>query len=162
MISRIVQYTTSKPKRVIALWLVAALALMSIAGLKSFEVTTDDTAQFLPKSSESAAAIRYAQTAFGVQKGTQTVTVLLKRSDGRPLAPADRASVRKLAAEMPAWRPDTAPLKKQAAGTDVRKRAGSIAGVAVGPVAGHGSFQLVALEWKANSTDPVAQDAFRQ
>src|SRR4051812_48053585 len=149
MISRVVQYTTSRPKRVIALWLVVALALASFASLKSFEVTTDDTAQFLPKSSESAAAMHYAQSAFGVQKGTQTVTVLLKRSDGRPIGAPDRANVRQLAAGMPAWL------------TDSRKRAGRIAGVAVGPVASHGRFQLVALQWKANATDLVAQDAFR-
>jgi RND superfamily putative drug exporter len=162
MISRVVRYTTSKPKRVILVWIVAAFALATVGGLKSFEVTTDDTAQFLPKRSESAAATRYAQRAFGVEKGTHTVTVLLKRSDGGRLAAADRAHVRDLAAAMPAWRADTEPLKEQAAGTDVRTRAGSIAGVALGPVARDGRFQLVALRWKANATDPVAQDAFRQ
>jgi RND superfamily putative drug exporter len=162
MISRVVRYTTSKPKRVIVVWLIAALALATVGGLKSFEVTTDDTAQFLPKSSESAEATRYAQQAFGVEKGTHTVTVLVKRSDGRPLAAADRSHIGDLAAAMPAWRADTAPLKDMASGTDVRKRAGSIAAVALGPVAKDGRFQLVALRWKANSTDPVAQDAFRQ
>ena len=33
-------------------------------------------------------------------------------------------------------------------------------GVAAGPMAGRA--QLVAVQWKANTTDPVAQDAYRQ
>jgi RND superfamily putative drug exporter len=162
MLARTIRFATSRPKRVIAFWLVLAVGLSLIGSMKAYDVTTDDTAQFLPKGSESAQATKYGQEAFGVQKGTATVTVLLKRSDGGPLTAADREQIAKLAAGMPRWQPDTASLKETARGGDVRKRAGRILTSTEGPVAKGGAFQLVALQWKANSTDPVAQDAFGQ
>jgi RND superfamily putative drug exporter len=97
MLDRIVRYATSRPKRVIAAWLVVALALGALGGIKAYGVTTDDTAEFLPKGSESGQALQYGRQAFGERKGTSTVTVVLKRSDGRPLQAADRAAPAALA-----------------------------------------------------------------
>ena len=59
-----------------------------------YKVMTDDTSEFLPKGSESAQALAYARDAFGVQKGTRTVTMLVKRDDGKALTAADRANPR--------------------------------------------------------------------
>jgi RND superfamily putative drug exporter len=156
MLAQIIRYATSHPKRVIAVWLVLGLGLSVLGGLKSYSVTTDDTAQFLPKRSESAQGIKYAQRAFGVQEGTSSLTVLLKRSDGGKVAPAD---VDQLAAGMQRWRPDVEALKTDDA-IDVAKRAGGVVAVAAGPAVGDG--RLVAVQWKANTTDPVAQEAYRQ
>ena len=83
--SRIIQVVTTKPKRVIALWVVVALALANLGGALGYKAITDDTAQFLPKGSESAQATRYARTAFGEQAGTRTVSLLVKRVDGSGL-----------------------------------------------------------------------------
>lgn len=162
MLRATTRYATTHPKRVIALWVVIGLALAALGGLKSYSVTTDDTAQFLPHGSPSAQAVRYGQEAFGVQKGTSTVTVLLERADGGALTAADGAAVRSLGAGLPRWRPDLDALRSDAEGVDVAQRAGRIVDTAAGPVADGGRFALVAVQWQANATDPVALGAFRQ
>jgi RND superfamily putative drug exporter len=162
MLSTIIRFATTRPKRVIVVWLIVALGLTFAASLFGYKVTTDDTARFLPKGSESAQATKYAQTAFGQPKDVRTVTALVKRSDGRPLSAADRDGIRALAAAMPRWRADTnRPAMKGQPG-DLRQRAGRIIAAEAGPLAAGGRFQLVGLQWKAQPTDPVAQDYFRQ
>jgi putative drug exporter of the RND superfamily len=148
MFHRITTFTTRFPKSVIAVWLVLALTLSSAAAGVGYKVMTDDTSEFLPKGSESAQALAYARDAFGVQKGTRTVTMLVKRHDGTALTAADRAQVASLAAELPQWPSDS-------------ERAGRVVAAQPGPVAPDRQFQLVALQWKANATDPIAQDHFR-
>jgi len=162
MLRHIINLATSKPKRVIALWVVVVLALSSIASLKGHEVMTDDTSQFLPKSSESAQATHFAQEAFGQQEGTTTVTALVERADGAPLTAADRAHVAKLRSGLAAWRIEAARLDVPDGTPDVEDRTGRIVATAAGPLAPGARFELVALQWKANSTDAVAQSAFRQ
>jgi RND superfamily putative drug exporter len=171
MLTRIIRFATSRPKSVIALWTVIAIGLGGVVPLMSYDVTTDDTARFLPKSSESAQATRYAQTAFGAESGTSTVTVLIERSDRGRLTARDREHVAQLSAAMPQWRPDIGALKRRAKrehpdrGEPItingQERAGRIVTAAVGPVANRERFQLVALQWKANASDPLAQEAFR-
>jgi RND superfamily putative drug exporter len=162
MLTRIVSSSTSRPKRVIVAWLVVGIALAVLGGFKAYSVTTDDTAQFLPKASESAQAVTYGQRAFGVQKGTATVTVLVKRADGAALTPADRAGIATLTGQMRRWTPDLQPLKSETEGMDPGDRAGGVVDAVAGPVAGKGRFGLVAVQWKANTTDPVAQGAYEQ
>jgi putative drug exporter of the RND superfamily len=162
MLGNITRFATSRPKRVIVIWLAVAIGLAFVGTLFGYRVTTDDTAQFLPKGSESARATEYAQTAFGEQRDTRTVMALVKRSDGKPLTAADRAEVRALAAAMPRWRADTnRPAIKGQPG-DLHGRAGRIVAAQAGPLAPAGRFQLVGLQWKAQPTDPVAQDYFHQ
>ena len=162
MLSRIIHFSTSHPKRVIALWFVVVLALASIGAASGYKVVTDDTAQFLPKGSESAQAVDFARTAFGQQKGTQTVTMLVKRTDGAPLTAGDRAEIRSLAAATPRWRVDTDASAMKTQVGDVDERAGEVVEAQVGPASPDGRLQLVALQWKGNTTDPVAQEFFRQ
>src|SRR5215207_6306280 len=106
MFRRLTSFATMYPKRVIALWAAVTIALGSLSGAFGYKAVTDDTAQFLPKGSESAQATEYAHTAFGQQKGTQIVTALVKRADGKALTGADRAEIRALAAAMPRWQVD--------------------------------------------------------
>jgi RND superfamily putative drug exporter len=162
MLATIIRFATSRPKRVIAIWLAIAIGLAFAGTLFGYKVTTDDTAQFLPKGSESAQATKYAQTAFGQQKDTRTVTMLVKRSDGAPLTAADRAEVRALAWAMPHWRADTNRTAMKGQPGDLHERAGRIIAAQAGPLAPGGRFRLVGLQWKAQPTDPVAQDYFRQ
>src|SRR5215208_2262004 len=91
MFSRTIQFVTSRPKRVIALWAVVAVALASVSASSGYKVITDDTAQFLPKGSESAQATNFARAAFGQGKGTQAVSMLVKRNDRGVLTTDDRA-----------------------------------------------------------------------
>src|SRR5215217_1063256 len=106
MLNSIISFATRRPKRVITLWLAIALALASAASMFGYKVVTDDTARFLPKDSESAQAMKFAEDQFGQERGTRTVTVLAKRADGGALTVADRAKVRALAAVMPRWQLD--------------------------------------------------------
>src|SRR5215218_5463033 len=101
MFDSIIRFATQRPQRVIALWAVVAIALASLASMFGYKVVTDDTARFLPKHSESAQATKYAEDQFGQEKGTRTVTVLVKRADGRALTGRDRADVRARAASSP-------------------------------------------------------------
>jgi putative drug exporter of the RND superfamily len=162
MLKSVIAFATRYPKLLIALWAVVAIALASISGVYGYKVVSDDTAQFLPKGSESAQAIRYAETAFGQQKGTRTVTALVKRADGTALTAADRTAIRSLAASMPSWRVDTGRAALDGQPGDLRHRAGRIVAAQTGPLAPDGRFQLVGLQWRANSSDPVAQEYFRQ
>jgi putative drug exporter of the RND superfamily len=163
MFNRITSFVTRHPKRVIALWAVLTIGLAMVAATQGYKVTTDDTAQFLPNGSESAQATRYGQDAFGQQKGTRTVTALVKRADGKTLSAADRAAVQDLSTGFADWRPDTSKLDlKGQLGGDLEERAGRIVAAQPGPVGADGRFQLIALQWKANATDLVAQEAFRQ
>jgi putative drug exporter of the RND superfamily len=162
MLQRIISYVTTHPKRIVLVWLVAAVALTAVSTQFGHRVVTDDTAQFLPKSSESARATEFAETAFGVQEGTTTVTALVKRSDGRPLTATDRATVAALTDSLKRWRIDTDALDLKSQPGDLEARAGGIVAAAPGPQAPGGRFQLVGLQWKANSTDLVAQEGFRQ
>ena len=162
MLQRIITYVTRRPKRVIALWVVAVLALASIGSTQSYRVSTDDMTEFLPEGSESAVATRYAQEEFGQQKGTYTVTALVERADGGRLTQADHAAVGALSERLADWKPEVSSLDVEGAAGDLDERAGHIVAASAGPVAPDERFQLVGLQWKANTTDPVAQEAFRQ
>lgn len=162
MFASIVDFATRRPKRVIALWLVIALALASAASTLGYKVVTDDTARFLPKRSESAAAARFAEERFGQPRGTRTVIALVKRADGDPLTAPDRAAVRALAATMPRWQLDDTRSAVENQPGNLDERAGGIAAAQAGPVARDGRLQIVAMQWKGNVTDPVAHEYFRQ
>ena len=54
MFTRIIRFATRFPKSVIVAWAIVALALGSLSGLLGYNVMTDDTAGYLPKSAESA------------------------------------------------------------------------------------------------------------
>jgi RND superfamily putative drug exporter len=162
VLSRIIQFSISRPKRVIALWAVILLALGAIGAGFGYKVVTDDTAQFLPEGSESARAIHLARDTFGQQKGTQTVSMLVKRTDGAALTPGDRAEIRSLAAATPDWRVDTDSSALESQLGDLDERAGRVVDAQIGPASPDGRLQLVAFQWKGNATDTVAQEFFRQ
>ena len=134
MLQRIISFVTRHHKRVIAVWLVAAVGLAMVGSTQSYRATTDDMGEFLPDGSESALATRYAREAFGQEKGTRTVTALVERSDGRALDARDRAAVGALSERLAAWRPDVAALDVPGAVGDLGERAGGIVAVSAGPV----------------------------
>src|SRR5829696_6101432 len=162
MLSHVIQFSISRPKRVIVLWAVLMLTLGSIGAGFGYKLVTDDTARFLPKGAESAQAIDFARDVFGQQAGTRTVSMLVRRADGTALTASDRAEIRSLAAATRHWRVDTdSPALKSQIG-DLDERAGRVVDAQAGPASPDGGLQLVALQWKGNTTDPVAQEFFRQ
>src|SRR5437762_10578675 len=86
-------------------------AFATLAGPKLWQVTTNDTSHFLPRSYESVRATQFGQAHFGQLKSATAVTGLIRRGDGRPLTPADHAQAALAVARMAAWRPDWSTIK---------------------------------------------------
>ncbi len=80
---------------VIAGWLVGAFLVVGLLPSIS-AITSGDQSSFLPDSYESVQAINLAKAAFPEQ-ATSTATVVVKRSDGGPLTPADQTRIDALA-----------------------------------------------------------------
>ena len=157
-LGRISTAATRHPWRVIVIWLVAMLAAAALAGPRLWQVTTDDTSNFLPHKYESVRATEFGQARFGQLKGATAVTALVRRVDAKPLTRADRARIQTAAAQMTTWRPDGRSIKKA---TDAERNARALQAV-VGPLAGHGSYQLLSLRFRGNDQDPVVEKAFKQ
>ena len=143
------------PWRVIAIWVLAMLMAASLAAPKVWQVTTNDTSNFLPSKYESVKATQFGQSHFGLVKDGSTVTALVRRADGKPLTRTDRVRTQAGVAQMTAWRPDWStvgtgnhPVKPTAAESRAR-----VAHSVVGPAAGNGTDQLVALQFKGNDQD---------
>jgi RND superfamily putative drug exporter len=91
---------TRHPWRVVAVWLVALVALTTLApGLQ----TSSDQTDFLPRSYESVRAQAAAQRAFG--SGSVSALVVVDRADDSALTGADRDRVSVLAQELNHRRP---------------------------------------------------------
>ena len=80
------------PWPVIVTWVLAMLMAASLAAPKLWQVTTNDTSNFLPTKYESVKATHFGQSHFGLVKDASTVTALVRRTDGRPLTAADRGA----------------------------------------------------------------------
>jgi RND superfamily putative drug exporter len=148
------------PWPVIGIWVLAMLMAASLAAPKLWQVTTNDTSNFLPTKYESVKATQFGQSHFGLVKGGSTVTALVRRADGKPLTPTDRARTRTAVAQMTAWHPDWSAIgtKKPTAAERATRAERSL----VGPVAGNGTDLLASLEFKGNDQDPTVQKAFKQ
>lgn len=93
MIRALTGYSTKHPWKVIALWAVLGLALAALAPTLFARVTQNQTGNFLPRSYDSAAALRIAEERFGVDPDATTVTVLVGRADGKALGASDEKRV---------------------------------------------------------------------
>src|SRR6266536_1860951 len=160
MLHRISSASTRRPWLVIAVWAVLLIGGATVGQLKLYDVTTNDTAGFLPSSYESARAVKFGEQHFGVVKGATAVTALVKRADGKPLTASDRAQVVTLTDRMAAWRPDWSRIKHLVLSGD--ERGARAVKPSTGPLAGGGRFELVSLQFKGNDADPTVQQAFKQ
>ncbi|HEY7259435.1 MAG TPA: MMPL family transporter [Gaiellales bacterium] len=161
MLNRLTSGSTRRPWLVIGVWVALLIAGVLVGQAKLYDVTTNDTAGFLPRSYESARAVQFGQTHFGLVKGATAVTALVQRTDGRPLTARDRARVASLTAGMATWRPDWTGMEPPFGLSDNERGVRAVHPVA-GPVAGQGRYQLAALQFKGNATDPTVQKAFKQ
>jgi len=85
---------------VIGGWLAVAFAIIATAPSLS-DITSADQGSFLPKSYESVQAIELAEKAFP-QQTTSTAFIVVKRSDGQPLTPADEMKIGQVAQDLQA------------------------------------------------------------
>jgi RND superfamily putative drug exporter len=93
--NRLGRFVVHHPWKVIAAWVIAAVAVVAFAPTLA-DVTSKDQASFLPDSYESVQAQKLAADAFG-QTNDATASIVVKRSGGGELSAADQAEVTGLA-----------------------------------------------------------------
>ncbi|MFD9631563.1 MMPL family transporter [Streptomyces violascens] len=152
-------YSTRHPWKVIALWAVLGLALIALAPTLFARVTQNQTGNFLPRSYDSAAALRIAEERFGVDPDTTTVTVLVGRADGQPLGAADQKRVEAEAAKLGGRRVEM-PREDDAPKFLVPDRS-QTPRVAPAMTAPDRSFELLSVELTGNPSDTGVQGVYR-
>ncbi|WP_406284445.1 MMPL family transporter [Embleya sp. NBC_00896] len=98
MFGRLGRLVVHNPWKVIAGWVVAAVALVLFAPSLS-DLTNQDQASFLPSKYESVQADKLAEKAFP-QSTEQTALLVFKRGDGNDLTEADKTKVKQIAADL--------------------------------------------------------------
>jgi RND superfamily putative drug exporter len=98
LFTRLGRFVVHNPWKVIAAWVVAAIAVTVFAPTLA-DVTNKDQASFLPDSYESVQAQKLAADAFG-QTNDATASIVVKRGAGGELTAADQAKVTELAAKI--------------------------------------------------------------
>jgi putative drug exporter of the RND superfamily len=93
--ARLARFVVHNPWKVIAAWVLAAIAVVAFAPTLG-DVTNRDQTSFLPDSYESMQAQQVAETAFG-QTNDATASIVVKRTDGQPLSATDQAKVAEIA-----------------------------------------------------------------
>ncbi len=143
MFEKLGRFVVRRPWQVIAAWVIAAAAIISVAPTLS-EVTNQDQTEFLPDSYESIQAQRLAEETFG-QQADVTATIVVTRSDGQPLSEADQETVGTIADDL------------QAAGLD------HVTAVTTGAefVSPNDVVQLVNVDLEGNPNDPELTQTIR-
>src|SRR5579875_521713 len=96
MFARLGRVVVAHPWRVIAVWLVAAIAII---GFSSKLTSTTQESDFLPKHYESIKAIHLQDKAFPAAFSPSAI-VVFERADGGKLTAADSAKVNQIAAQL--------------------------------------------------------------
>ncbi|MGA4844067.1 MMPL family transporter [Streptomyces sp. G45] len=159
MIRPLTALTTRHAWKFILLWTVLGVALSVVGQSKLHSVTEPDVGSFLPKSYDSAAALRVAEDEFGAKPDANAVTVLVARDDGRRITAADRRRIDRIAADLGQRRlkspnPDDLPPLLF---TDHSQKP------VVKPLsnAPDGTFRLLSASLKGNQNDPELQELYR-
>ncbi|WEV28658.1 MMPL family transporter [Streptomyces sp. 71268] len=160
MIRALTGFSTRNPWKVIALWAVVGIFLTLLSQALIYRVTQSQSGDFLPAKYDSAAALKVAEERFGVKPDANAVTVLVARTDGKPLTGADERRITAVAkqlgdkrVEMPEPEEDTPSFM-----VEDYSQTPKVASAMVAPDRG---FQLLTAQLTGNSTDPGMQDLYR-
>lgn len=104
MFTELGRFVVHNPWKVIAAWVVAAVAVIAFAPTLA-DVTTKDQAALLPDKYESVQAQKLAADAFG-QTNDATASIVVKRNAGGELTAGDQAKVTEVAAKITAAKID--------------------------------------------------------
>ncbi|MFF7815698.1 MMPL family transporter [Streptomyces sp. NPDC007945] len=159
MIRALTGFSTRRPWRVIAVWGVLGIFLTLMGQALVFRVTHTDSAGFLPAEYDAAAALRVAREEFGAEPDTDAVTVLVARRDGKPLEAADRRRVEDVARGLSATRVEMPWTEEQIRG--ISEDYSQVPRVALVTTAPDGSFALLGVRLRGNSTDPGMHSVYR-
>ncbi|MFD9789929.1 MMPL family transporter [Streptomyces sp. NPDC059070] len=152
-------FSTRNPWKVIALWALVGVFLTILSQALVFRVTQSQSGDFLPKEYDSAAALRVAEDRFGVKPDANAVTVLVARTDGKPLAAADQRRVGELAAKLGSSRVEM-PEDKDTP-SFLAEDHSQTPKVSPAMTAPDKSFELLSVQLSGNSTDPGLQRVYR-
>ncbi|MFF0296076.1 MMPL family transporter [Kitasatospora sp. NPDC004614] len=159
MIRALTGFATRNAWKVIAVWAVLGIALTGLGPMLFDKVTQSQSGDFLPRSYDSAAALRIAEDHFGLDPAATVVTVLVARTDGRALtdddqkrieAEADRLGKHRVV--MPRKKDDPAFLVPDHSQTPK---------VAPAMLAPDRSFELLAVELTGDSSNEGVQSVYR-
>ncbi|MEU8324269.1 MMPL family transporter [Nonomuraea sp. NPDC048881] len=160
MIRALTGYSTRHPWKVIALWAVLGVVLSALTPMLVDRVTQNQAGAFLPRSYDSAAALRIAEERFGVNPDATTVTVLVARSDGKALSAADRQRVEVEAAKL-AERRVIMPREDDGPQRFLIPDRSQTPRIAPAMTAPDRRFQLLSVELIGNRGDKGVQDVYR-
>ncbi|MFC9690206.1 MMPL family transporter [Kribbella sp. NPDC056951] len=104
MFNKLGRFVVGNPWKVIAAWVVAAVAVLAFAPTLA-DVTSKDQTSLLPDKYESVQAQKLATDAFG-QTNDATASIVVKRGGGGELTAADQAKVADLATKLTAAKID--------------------------------------------------------
>lgn len=103
MFARLARFVVGHPWWTIVSWLVVAVVVIAF----SPKLTTEsDQGDFLPSKYESVQAMKIAEKAFPQQEDTSSL-IVVKRTDGQPLAATDVTKVTEVAKTLNADKPET-------------------------------------------------------
>ncbi|MFJ6620712.1 MMPL family transporter [Kitasatospora sp. NPDC091335] len=159
MIRALTGFSTRNPWKVIVLWVVLGVALSGLTPALMARVTQSQSADFLPASYDSAAALRIAEENFGLKPDATTVTVLVARTDGAALTAADQQRIEAEAAKL-AGRRVAMPRKSDEPAFLVPDRS-QTPRIAPAMTAPDRSFELLSVELVGTPSDEGVQGVFR-
>ncbi|MFJ9694023.1 MMPL family transporter [Kitasatospora sp. NPDC101183] len=159
MIRALTGFSTRHAWKVIIVWVVVAVGMSVVAPMLLPRVTQSQTGDFLPKSYDSAVAMRIAEENFGVRSDAVTVTVLVARTDGAKLGAADQHQIEDVAAKL-AKRRVVMPRNHDEPDfmTNDRSQTPKIAPAAMAP---DRSFELLTVELTGNPQEEGVQGVYR-
>ncbi|MFF8594183.1 MMPL family transporter [Streptomyces sp. NPDC015220] len=160
MIRALTGLSTRHPWKVITLWILLGIGLTVLSQPLMYRVTDSRIGGFLPGTYDSAAALKIAEEKFGVKPDANSVTMLVKRSDGKPLDVADQRRARATAAGLGRQRV-TMP-KSEDEPDFLTEDYSQTPRVGPGTAAPHGAFVLFQVGLSGNSTDPGLHGVFRK
>ncbi|WP_079165650.1 MMPL family transporter [Streptomyces sp. NRRL S-31] len=160
MIRALTGFSTRNPWKVITLWILLGIGLTVLSQPLMYRVTESQIGGFLPDTYDSAAALKTAEEKFGVKPDANSVTMLVKRSDGKPLGAADQRRARATAAALGQQR---VTMPKAADEPDfLAEDYSQTPRIGAGTEAPHGAFVLFQVGLSGNSIDPGLQSVFRE
>ncbi|MFD7451921.1 MMPL family transporter [Kitasatospora sp. NPDC059827] len=159
MIRALTGFSTRHAWKVIALWAVLGMGLAVLSPMLMSRVTQSQSGEFLPRSYDSAAALRIAEQDFGIKPDATTVTVLVARTDGKTLTADDQHKIEAGAAKL-GERRVTMPRKPDEPAALVPDRS-QTPRVAPATVAPDRTFELLSVELTGNASDEGVQGVYR-
>ncbi|MFJ6793397.1 MMPL family transporter [Streptomyces sp. NPDC091268] len=158
MIRALTGFATRSPWKVIAGWAVLGIALTLLGQALVFRATDSSAGDFLPPSYDAAAAQKIAEERFGARSDAAPTTVLVARSDGGRLVPADERRIDEGAAELARYR-ITMPRSQD--DLPFARDHSQVPRVSPAMTAPDGSYRLLSVHVSGNPQDPGVQATYR-